>query len=720
MNAKKKALVSLALCAALIVVVFVSGVLDRQKTWTEMVWNGLFFTTDSSLDLNEGDDYGIVNGGPKLTLPPGEYRLKWMIEADGINSIEITTDNGVRAVPGRISTSPDLVTDEHVFTLEEVAENVQMRVHFESGTRISVIDMRLYSPMYKDHAITFAFLALALWLLYMLDLQKYLTAKRKGMLLLGGFAVLIASAPALKDTICLGHDSVFHLVRLCNLADGLAHGQLPVRIGGYTYNGYGAITSVFYPDVFMYIPAIMMNLGASLQYAVNVFFIIINAASAVSMYVAAKRMLNDEDAALCASILYTLSIYRISDVFSRYAFGEMTAMVFLPIFILGLWEVVFGDEHRWITLTLSASAIFMSHMLSTLICACTAMGVGVLFIVKIVREKRLLSIVKACAAAGLLCAFYLVPFVLYSLQGIGAQALARDVVNDAISPAQLFLLGSGELPVDPRDRSLSTFSLEIGFPLLLGTVLALYVMMTADKHDVQEKLVLFLASAGAMFAMAATTLFPWSYVRILTFELSDYLQFPWRMLMMTAALLCFAGGWGYVHFAGKDKEKAIVLVLALCAMAALPTITSETRNNNFIPFGETVSPNLPHLEYTIPGTRTEPTRDHNVITMGRVNLENYRKKSTNIVVQVDAQKNARLEFPIFGYDGYKVTLNGKEMPWYTGENNRLAVEFEQDTKGEIEIWFEGKPLWRAADAVSLLTAVMLVFVMRKRKQGVKR
>jgi len=721
MSTKKKMLFSLVLSMALIVLVFVSGVLDRQKTWTEMVWSGLSFPEGTSRDVNAGDAYGVMNGGPGLTLPAGEYRVKWLIEADGANSIEITTDNGVQALPARIATSADLVTDEHAFTLKDAAENVQLRVHFESGTRINVIDVRLYSPIYRDHAFTFAFLLLALWLLYALYLQGALTPQRRGRLLLAGFAVLIASAPALKDTVCIGHDTTFHLVRLCNLADALAHGQLPARIGGYSYNGYGAITSVFYPDLFMYMPALLMNLGASLQYAVNVFFIAVNAASAAAMYGSARRMFGDEDTALCASVLYTLSIYRISDVFTRYAFGEMTAMVFLPLFILGLWEVVFGDKRHWMTLALSACAIFMSHMLSTLICACTALGVGVLFIVKIVREGRLVPILRACAAAGLLCAFYLVPFAVYSLQGIGAQSLAKDPALYAISPAQLFLLGSGELPTDPVDQTLSTFALEIGFPLLLGAVLALYHVATAEKQEKGWQTALLLCAAGLAFAMMATTLFPWSHVRVLTQGMSDYLQFPWRMLMMTAVLLCFGGGWGYMRCAGKDKEKAVVLVLALCAMAALPTITSETRNNHHIPFGETVSPDLAYVEYTIPGTKTQPTKDRSVRIEGDAVLSDYEKESTTITARVQAKTEATIALPLFGYDGYTATLDGEAVYWYRGENNRLTVSVPAGTDAQLCVRYTGNRLFRLADGVSLAAAVCFaVHAMRCRRRNMKK
>ena len=232
-----------------------------------------------------------------------------------------------------------------------------------------------------------------------------------------------------------------------------------------------------------------------------------------AMYAAAKRMFREEWAAVCASILYTLSIYRISDVFTRCAVGEMMAMAFLPMFMLGLYEVILGDKNRWMTLALSAAGIFLCHMLSTLICALAAAGMCVLFAVKIVREKRILPIAKACAAAGLLCAFQLIPFITYSLQGIGAQSLAKDPAYFVLHPAQLFLLGAGELSADPADSRLSTFALEIGLPLILGAGLALYAAATKEKTDKEDRLSLLLhAGATLLFVIslqpyAATLLF---------------------------------------------------------------------------------------------------------------------------------------------------------------------------------------------------------------------
>ena len=700
------------MCALLIAAVLLGGALDRQKVWEDMPYQYMRF--DGGLE-REGEPGGVIGKGPGLTLPAGEYRVRWMIEGDGDNRLLVTTQNGVAAEPAEIVLPAGQMQGEAVFRLPAAAQGVDIAVSYDSGTYIRVHDMRLYSPMYRDHAFTFAWLLLAACLLYTLHACGYLTAARRGRLILIGMAVLIASGPALKDTVCIGHDTTYHLVRLCNLADGLAHGQFPVRIGGFSYNGYGAITSVFYPDIFLYPSALLMNMGASLQYAVNLFFVAVNIASAASMYMAAKRMFKEEWSAVCASILYTLSIYRVSDVFTRYAFGEMTAMVFLPLFMLGLYEVVLGDKRRWRMLGVSAACIYFSHMLSTLICAAAAVGMGALFIVKIVRERRLGSVVKAALLALALCAFQLVPFIQYSLQGIGAAELAKDPAYFALSPAQLFLLGAGELSMDPRDTTLSTFALEIGLPLIMGAGLALYIAATQEKKEEMCAPAMLLIAAGGLFAFMATTLFPWSYVRVLTRGLSDYLQFPWRFLMMTAVCFALGGGWGLAKFARGHGEQMAAAALCVAALCALPTLTDEARNAEYIAFGETVSPDLKYTEYTIPGSETAPTIKGKPLIEGGVQVTAYRKDSTTVTMQVSADADAQIQLPLFGYDGYRAALDGEEIAWTLGENNRLTVSLPAGSGGELRVWFAGKALWRAAEAVSLIAALaLLVFGGRRR------
>ena len=225
-----------------------------------------------------------------------------------------------------------------------------------------------------------------------------------------------------------------------------------------------------------------------------------------------------------------------------------------------------------------------------------------------------------------------------------------------------------------------------------------------------------MTAAGSLFALLATTLFPWSHIRVLTRGLTDYLQFPWRFLMMTAVCFALAGGWGLARFARGHGEQMAAAALALAALCALPTLTDETRNPDYIAFGEIVSPNLQYTEYTIPGTSTQPTMDQTLLMDGGVTVAAYEKNGTTVMLEVQAQEGGAISLPLFGYDGYCAELNGEEIAWTLGENNRLTVAVPAGTGGELRVWFEGNPLWRLAEAASLATLLGLALLSGKRRR----
>ena len=327
-------------------------------------------------------------------------------------------------------------------TLPESCENVQFKFEFAAGESLSIEDIRIYLPAYADDEFTLVFFALALSVLWALYATGRMKPDDACILLAIGIAVLIASGPALKETLNIGHDTEWHLARIENLVSGLREGQFPVRLGGDSYNGYGALTSIFYPDFFLYLFALMRLCGASLIYVGNVIIVALNLAAAASMYAAAKRLFHHRGAAACASIGYTLAMYRLSDVVTRYAVGEAIAMAILPMFIWALWEVVCGDQRRWAALSLTAAGIALCHVISTMLCALLAVLFGLIHIRGVVKEKRILPILKAAGLCALLVAFQYVPFLTYAAEGIGAADLAWHLIYNTIEPAQLLTLGA--------------------------------------------------------------------------------------------------------------------------------------------------------------------------------------------------------------------------------------------------------------------------------------
>ena len=162
----------------------------------------------------------------------------------------------------------------------------------------------------------------------------------------------------------------------------------------------------------------------------------------------------------------------------------------------------------------------------------------------------------------------------------------------------------------------------------------------------------------------------------------------------------------HTHGEAVSGEQAAALMLALAALCALPTLSGETRNDSYIPYGETVSSRqLYYTEYLLPDTDIEQIADVGVHTGGNVSLTGYHKLSTTVTAQVEARTDATVSLPLFGFDGYRATVDGQEMAVSLGENNRLTVSLPAGTSGALRVWFAGKGIWRVSDAVSLAALV---------------
>lgn len=89
---------------------------------------------------------------------------------------------------------------------------------------------------------------------------------------------------------------------------------------------------------------------------------------------------------LLAAFLYTLSIYRLIDLYTRAALGEGMAMIFLPLVMWGMYELFLGNEKKWYLAALGFTGVMQCHILSTELAVCFGGLFGLLYIGRL-REK---------------------------------------------------------------------------------------------------------------------------------------------------------------------------------------------------------------------------------------------------------------------------------------------------------------------------------------------
>ena len=244
-------------------------------------------------------------------------------------------------------------------------------------------------------------------------------------------AAAFACMPLLWRGVYDGHDLFFHLNRIEGIANGLRNGQFPVRIHSSTLLGYGYAAPEFYPELFLYFPALLRNLGVSLCACVRVFEACIHLATAVSCYLCVRGMMNSRRVAVGASVLYTLCIYRLVNVYTRATLGESLAMVFFPVVMLGLYEVLRRDEKKWPLLALGMTGVCMSHLLSTMFCVLFCAIAALASAGKLLARKRRILAVLAAAGVTALCALCVI-FSGYTMQTMVQRApeLEKETYTD--------------------------------------------------------------------------------------------------------------------------------------------------------------------------------------------------------------------------------------------------------------------------------------------------
>lgn len=710
---KARKLWPLLVCLVLIAACWAFGIGCGDVTFSDLDQEGLTFRRggNKSFYLGAGDEHGVLSGGPGFTLPAGKYALRVTVDSDGDNLLRIQTSNGAEVEPNELVLPAQSWENYLTFELKEDARDLEFQMDFQQGEYLCLHGFDLIMKDVRDGTWMLTLALVLIAVMYVLNANGVLTREGRARLLLVGMAVLCASVPALRENLYGGHDTLFHQMRLHNVAAALRSRQFPVRMGGYGYNGYGSAVSIFYPDVFLYFPALMMVTGATVQCAMRTYIIAMNAVSAATMYICGKRIFESRTAGTCASILYTLASYRLLDIYLRDALGEYTAMAMLPLFVLGLWEVIFGDAKRWRTLAFGAAAVFMSHMLSTVLCAGLALIFALLGLWKIVRERRLAAIVKAALSALALCLFVLVPLLDYGMQGIGdSGTFSTSVSANALQPMELFVTKNGEAK-------------GLGWALVLGVAALGYAALSGRGEKKEIRAALLLAGIGAAFALAATNLFPWMKAESVSRGLVNYLQFPWRLMAFADVLLALGAGYGIACFADgkRQKELAALCVLAVCVLCVYPQMESYAIQSEEQPqyglryadpyfrwksYTDVITGS--YLEYALEGSDLSATWDQSVKTEGAVTLENVVKEGTAVTAQVDAQEDARIQLPLFAFDGYRAEMDGEELALDAGENNRLTVQIPAGMQGELHVWFAGKTLWRVCEGISLLFAVLML------------
>lgn len=615
------------------------------------------------------------------------------------------------------------------FTLTDAAQGVYLACDLPEGAKMNAVTVRkLGTGAFSRDLAAYAALAgvvLSVLLALSWDASAVGAQRRRDALILVITAVF-ASMPCLWNGLRGGHDLFFHLNRIEGIASALRAGQFPVRIHASTLLGYGYAASEFYPELFLYFPAILRNLGVSLTVCVLVFQMTINFATAFVCYESARGLFGSRRVAVGASVLYTLCVYRLVNLYVRATLGESLAMIFFPLLIWAIVEVLTRDERRWPLLALAMTGIFMSHLLSTMFAVLFCAAASVVCLPRLVRERRRVLAILRAAGVMILCSlWFLVPFLSYARSGI-----STSVVLDASE--YVFTLGSylvgfsgnmANLPESLEDFAY-TIGVVPGLAMMMGCALLLVRLYAAKKGtELREgearadRLSLALLAFGAVALLGATEFFPWAWACSLRRPFSTFfmqIQFPWRLVGVAAPMLAMAAAWGYL----REERHAAAGMAAMISLSVIfggYTMQSFVQQEVILRSEDYCDTRIVQYEYTYPATEKSALEPGYVSDRdGReYPVRSIEKHGTTLELVLDMSEGGLyIEVPLLYYPGYRATNGGRECSVVRGENNVVRIYGTWESENAvIRVWFEEPPLWRAAEAASLAGLALLLLAL---------
>ena len=687
-------------------------------------------------------DYYYYLGTDDLTLKPGSYTLTI--------SGNLGTESGPRSAVKVFDAEGDVLLlsyftggEENNFRLDIEGKVRRIRIYIlyaPASGEISVDKVKISSDgiLYKGSVLRHLAVTAFFFLLWMFLAFRFVFPEqyRKcfpkiskpetevSILLLILLTVLCCIPLFSFDSYYEGDDIYYHLLSISGISDSLAKGYIPARILlGFVENyGYGA--GFYYPNLFLHLPAALMLLGFSNYFAYKIFVFLCTFFSLTSIYSCTKKISGKLSAARVSAVLYAFAAYRLVDVYYRAALGEIQAFVFMPIIILGLYEIYEGHPEKWYYFALGFMGLLMCHVISLAICGVFTLAFVLIKCRKTFGDCRIfLALLKSVLITLALGAYFILPMF---------EQMATVVLN-------INIVISGENQLFPQLESFSrlflffkpwifenqSHSVYPGWVLLVVPVLRLiFVRKRTREVVIADTLSLF----GAAALIMCTDAFPWHCMMGPLYRI----QFSWRIMMIATVCLCVSCA---VYADSISSSKWSIIAVAVGAAACGLPIMIDTCANRMRPtyqydYYQSKVNVLSGAEYLPADFKTQyikiENKDDVVSSAADCEITDYKRRGLTFTFSYevkDAGEDVYFSVPLIMYTGYRAELTAvdgtvTELRPEADDIGLVRVYTGGVDSGTIYVHYEKTTIQIVSEIISLTTvAFVIVLKLYKKKES---
>lgn len=617
----------------------------------------------------------------------------------------------------------------HNFTLDQSVEDARLRICFTGEGYINIKTMILQgeNPLVSDWIVI---LGLGWGIIFVAFLYAKIFIERKltKQHIFEISFVLVVSLLSIPYMVLMnkgifwGIDTNVQNMRIEGIKDALLGGQFPVVIAPSMCNGYGSIEPMMYPSLFLYPFAILRILGVSPVMVYKMAHIIINIFMCSTCYVCVKKITRSVEASSIALIAFAFSKYHLTMVGAAdSAYGMGIALIFMFLVIIGIYEITLGEDVEWPYLTIGMWGVMNSHILSALFSAFLVGVFSIVFLKKLINEKRINSLMLAIATSIPICLYRIYTFLdAYINNDLNTEVLNIHVYDQFTYTFKTFF-------TDPH-----TFLTMI--IILLGIV---YLILVRDERYAKR---FAITTWGVTLACMVLTSANMPWINILSTKIGDlffgYIQYPQRMLQIAIPMGTVLLGIAMARLNGCSKMAhmtGLAVSMALVILSMLFSYNSELTEMHVM--GNSFSGKITGDVLSFPGMNDYvPDGENEESYSGRlpyyssdnvsIEYNSYLKNGVNISCQVNClEDNSYIDFPLFGYKGYVCQdTNGRKYKTGTGEHHRLRVFFDKsDAPIYINVDYKVPFIYYVLQLISYASLFVLVtynkaFLARTKKR----
>ncbi len=552
--------------------------------------------------------------------------------------------------------------------------------------------------------------------------------KKENLLVIVKFVIIVfaislyACKQYLNNVLLYAHDIGYHLNRITEISNAINLREFPVIIHSNLVNSMGYANSIFYPELFLIFPAILINiLKISTLNAYKIFLVVVTFFTFVSMYISTKGIFKKKEIAWISSILYVFSLYRLVDIYVRGAVGEVLSFVFFPLIIYGLYEIIFDSNKKWYIISIGLWGLANSHVLSFLISLPIIILICILNIDKILKNKKVLfNLIKAAILAIVLCIGFFGPMLEQKMNDT-FNVDKKIVINDdrlerrATSLSQVFetTIKSGD-SVDAK-VSLNGLSQGIGVILLILSGLIFFRKITYKENRFEIQLYIL----SLFVYIFSTSLMPWEKLSIFSI-----IQFPFRLNIISTVGLCLISAISFYDIVEQKRDFCILLCIMILVISGfnLDMVNINVKPEEVTKYEDLVDyigGQIGLGEYLPINTDINDLQLYNINDTS--NLIEFERIGSKITFNYE-RKDLKMEIniPFIYYKGYKAWIedddgNKTDLIVEKGNNGHVLIKGDSNYAGKITVEYKHTIIQIISYTLSTITLIATIIYSIKIK-----